>query len=167
MSAPKLITPNAYSFTELVVGIECRKRPIFIIITIAAKVTDRPFRSHKWGVKGSHLQGGTDRTGDPILTNVVCHATHVVLSLKLEDHEGLSFLVHGQLPKRTLFLILSAILIQIPICAFLSPVPAHCRVQSGTSWCCLAASGGMPASWNPTPKNSVSVLYILFYNLHY
>jgi len=27
------------------VGKECRKRPLYIIITIAAKVTDRPLRS--------------------------------------------------------------------------------------------------------------------------
>jgi len=47
VSAPKLITPNIYSYTELTVGMEGRKRPLFIIITIAAKVTDRPHRSYK------------------------------------------------------------------------------------------------------------------------
>jgi len=36
-------------------------------------------------------------------------------------------------------------LVQILICAFPSPVPAHCRCQSGTAWCCLAAAGGTPA----------------------
>jgi len=39
VSFPKLITPNVYSYTELIVGKECRKRPLFIIITIAAKIT--------------------------------------------------------------------------------------------------------------------------------
>jgi len=42
--APKLITSNVYSYTELTVGMECRKRSLLIISTIAAKVTDRPFR---------------------------------------------------------------------------------------------------------------------------
>jgi len=50
MSAPKLVTPNVYSYTELTVRKECRKRPLFIIITIAAKVTNRSLRSHKWGL---------------------------------------------------------------------------------------------------------------------
>jgi len=31
-----------------------KKRPLFIIITIAAKVTDRPLRSCKWGVIKGH-----------------------------------------------------------------------------------------------------------------
>jgi len=47
MSAPKLITPNIYSLTELTLGMECRKWPLLIIITVAAKVTDRPFMFHK------------------------------------------------------------------------------------------------------------------------
>jgi len=45
------------------------------------------------GCKGS--QGGADRTRDPMLTNAVCHAMHLVLSLKLRDHEGLALFVHG------------------------------------------------------------------------
>jgi len=32
LSAPKLITPNIYSYTELMLGMECRKRPLFINI---------------------------------------------------------------------------------------------------------------------------------------
>jgi len=69
-----------------------------------------------------------DRTGDPILTNKVFHATHLILSLKLGDHEGLPLLVHGQFLKRTLLIVLPAILIliQILICAFLRPVPVCC-----------------------------------------
>jgi len=42
--------------------------------------------------KGSHLQGGADRTGDQTLTNAVFHAMHVIISLKLGDHEGLPLL---------------------------------------------------------------------------
>jgi len=42
-----VITPNVYSYTELTVGKERRKRPLFIIITIAAKVTDRSLRFRK------------------------------------------------------------------------------------------------------------------------
>ena len=44
------MTPNVYSGTELMIGKECRKRPMFIIITVAAKVTNRALRSCKWGV---------------------------------------------------------------------------------------------------------------------
>jgi len=47
VSSPKLIIPNIYSYTELTVGKECRKRPLFITITIAAKVTNRSLRSRK------------------------------------------------------------------------------------------------------------------------
>jgi len=47
LPTPKLITPNVYSYTELTVGKECRKRALFIIITIAAKVTDRLLQFHK------------------------------------------------------------------------------------------------------------------------
>jgi len=47
LSAPKLITPNIYNFTELMVEMECRRRPLFIIITIVAKVTNRSLRSCK------------------------------------------------------------------------------------------------------------------------
>jgi len=135
VSVPKLITPNVYIYTELAVGTEGRKRPLLVIITIAAKVTNRSLRSRKQGVKG-----GADRTGDPVWTNEVFHAVHVILSLKLGDHEGLALFVHGRLLKRTLLLVLPAILIQIPTCAFLSPVPVYWGVQSGTSWCCLAAA---------------------------
>jgi len=77
--------------------------------------------------KTLHLRGGVDRTGDPILTNKLFHAMHVILSLKLGDHEGLALFVHGRLLKRTLLVVLPAILIQIPICAFLGPVPVHCQ----------------------------------------
>ena len=69
---------------------------------------------------------------------------HIILGLKLGDHEGLTLFIHGHLPKRILLVVLPAILIQIPICVFLSPVPVCCRVKSGTSWCCLAAAGRMP-----------------------
>jgi len=86
---------------------------------------------------------------------------HITLSLKLGDHEGLALLVHGQLLKRNLLIVLPAILIQILILAFLTPVPAHCRVQSGTAWCCLAVAVWMPAPRHPILGNSVSVLYIL------
>ena len=60
------------------------------------------------------------------MTNKVFHAMHVVLSLKLGDREGLALLVHSRLLKRTLLVVLPAILIQIPIYAFLSSVPIHC-----------------------------------------
>jgi len=93
-------------------------------------------------LKGSYLRGGVDRTGDPILTNVLFHAMHTILSLKLGDHEGFALFIHGRLLKRTLLVVLPAILIQIPIHAFLSPFPVCCWGQSGTSWCHLAAAGG-------------------------
>jgi len=67
-----------------------------------------------------------DRTGDPILTNKVCHAIHVILIVKLGEHEGPALFIHGWLLKRTMLLILPAILSQIPIRAFLSPVPVYC-----------------------------------------
>ena len=70
---------------------------------------------------------------------------HVTLSVKLRDHKGLALFIHGHLLKRTLIFVLPAVLIQILIRAFLSPVPAHCRGQSGTTWCCLADAGGTPA----------------------
>jgi len=90
------------------------------------------------------LRGGLDRTGDPTLTSQVFHAMHVTLSLKLGDHEGLALFIHGHLLKRTLLVVLPAILKQIPIHASLSPVPI-CWGQSGTAWCCPAAAGGTPA----------------------
>jgi len=111
--------------------------------------------------KGLYLQEGADRTGDTILTSEVFHAMLVILSLKLEDHKGIALFIHGQLLKRTLLVVLPAILIQIPMCASLSPVPTHCRGQSGTSWCCPASAGGVPVPQHATPGNSVVVLYIL------
>jgi len=107
---------------------EGRKRPLFIIIAIAAKVTGRPFRSCKCEVtKGRTCrEGWAEPCGDPVLINEVFHAMHVILSLKLGDHEGLALFVHGWLPKRTLLLVLPAILIQILICEFLSPVLVYC-----------------------------------------
>jgi len=111
------------------------------------------------------LQGGEDRTEDLTLNNEVFHAMHIILSLKLEDHEGLALFVLGWLLKRTLLVVLPAI--PIPICAFLNPVPVCCQVQSGTSWCCLADAGAVPVPQYPTPGNSVSVLYILHYFSYY
>ena len=73
----------------------------------------------------------------------VFHAMHVILILKLGDHEGLTLLIHVHLLKRTLLVVLPAIVIQILIRAFLSPVPVCCRGHSGASWCCPAAAGGM------------------------
>ena len=93
----------------------------------------------------SHLRGGVNTTGDPILTSVVFHAMHVILSLKLGEHEGLAVFVHGGLLKRTLLIVLPEILIQILTRVFRSPVPACCQGQRGTSWCCPAAAGGTPA----------------------
>jgi len=103
---------------------------------------------------------GEGRTGDPILTSEVFHALQVMLALKPGDHEGLTLFIHGRLLKRTLLLVLPALLIQIPIRAPLTPVPVCCRGQSGTAWCCPAAAGGMLG-------NSVSVLDILPYSSHY
>jgi len=50
---------------------------------------------------------------------------HLTLNLNLGDHEGLSLFVLGCLLKRALLIVLPVILIQIPIRAFLSPVPAY------------------------------------------
>ena len=58
-SAPKLRTPNVCTYTELAVGMEGRKGPVFVVIAIAATVTDRPFRPHQWGV----VKGRTRREG--------------------------------------------------------------------------------------------------------
>jgi len=49
-------------------------------------------RSHK----GLHVQGGSDRTDDTILSNAVFHAIPVILSLKLGDQEGLAVFIHGR-----------------------------------------------------------------------
>ena len=73
LSAPKLITPNVCSYTELTVGKECWKRPLCIIVTVAAKVTDRSLRSPKWRVAKGHTCG-EGRTGDQ--RGVPCHARH-------------------------------------------------------------------------------------------
>jgi len=108
--------------------------------------------------KGSYLQGGADRTGDPILTNEVFHAMHIILSLKLGDHEGLALFVHGCLLKRTLLIVLPVILIQIPIHASLSPVWDYLVLPS-SSW-------RDASTQHPTPRNSVPVLYI-FFNFSY
>jgi len=69
------------------------------------------------------LQAQADKAGDPILTNKVFHTIHIIRSLKLGDHEGLPLFDLGHLMKRTLLTVLPATLIQIPICASLSPVP--------------------------------------------
>jgi len=147
LSAPQLITPNVCSFTELTVGKECRRKPLFVIITVAFKVTNRPLGSCKVRSReGSHLQGGEDRTGDPILTSEVFHTMQVTLSLKLVDHKGLALFVHVWLLKMTLIFVLPVILIQIPIRELLSPAHVCCQDQSGTAWCCLVAAGGTPVS---------------------
>jgi len=112
--------------------------------------------------KGSHLWGGADRTGDPILTNVAFHAMHIILSLKLGDHEGLALFVHGCLLKRTLLTVLPVILIRVLIRAFLSPVPVYCRIQSGTSWCCPAGRQRLAPS---SGKLSVGFLYFVSFLL--
>jgi len=93
--------------------------------------------------KESDLQRGADRTGDPTLTSKVFHAMDITLSLKLGDHEGLALFVHSQLLKRTLLVVLPAILKQIPVRASLSTVPV-CWGQYRTACCCPAADGGMP-----------------------
>jgi len=72
------------------------------------------------------VRGGVDRTGDPILTKEVFHVMHVILILKLEHHKGVTLFAHGHLLKSTLLLVLLVILIQIPICAFRTPVPVYC-----------------------------------------
>jgi len=111
--------------------------------------------------KGSYLQRGEDRTCDPILTNEVFHAISVILRLKLGN-----LFIYGWLMKRILLLFLSAILIQIPIHEFLSPVPVYCRVQSGTAWFCLAATGGMPAPVAcSTRKLSIHLAYVALFHL--
>jgi len=72
------------------------------------------------------LQGRAERTGDPILTDAIFHALHVILSLKLGNHKGLILFVHGWLLKRTLHLVLLVILIQMLVRAFLNPAPIYC-----------------------------------------
>jgi len=113
--------------------------------------------------KGSHLRGGADRTGDPILTNATFHAMHIRLSLKLGDNEGLAIFVHGRLLKRTLLVLLPAILIRVLIRVFLSPVPVCCGIQSGTSWCCPAVAGRTPAPGTQLQETQCrfSVFYLI------
>jgi len=85
-----------------------------------------PMSEQVRSLQGSYLQGGVDRTGDPILTHKAFHAMHVILILKLGNYEGLALFIHGRLLKRTLLIVLLAIPIQIAIRVFLSPVPACC-----------------------------------------
>jgi len=92
---------------------------------------------------------------------------HVILSFKLEDHEGLALLRPWPASEEDPAHCSACTLIQIPIRAFLSPVPIYCRVQSRTSWCCLAAAGGMPGpTAHSSGKLSVDFVYfILFLSL--
>ena len=60
------------------------------------------------------------------MTNMECHAVHVILNLKLGNHEGLAFFVHGCLLKRTMLVVLPVILIQVLIRAPLRPAPVCC-----------------------------------------
>ncbi|PKU42461.1 hypothetical protein llap_7219 [Limosa lapponica baueri] len=68
-------------------------------------------------VEGSHLWGGTDRTGDPKLTNRVFHPICITLSIKTEGSKGQLSFFNGQCPRRTLPVRLPLILIR----AFLTP----------------------------------------------
>jgi len=97
-------------------------------------------------LEGVVLAERGEQEGDPILTSEVFHAMHVIVILKLGDHGDLALFVHGCLLERTLLVVLPAVLIQIPICASLSPVLVCCQSQSGISWCCPAAAGRTPAS---------------------
>jgi len=76
-------------------------------------------------LKRSYLQGGVNKTGDPVLTNEAFHAIHSILSLNLEDHGSLVLFVRGQLLKKTLLLVFPAILVHIPIRAFMNPAPIY------------------------------------------
>ena len=112
---------------------------------MAVKVTNRALRSHKWGAVKGHAcrKEWTEQVTQywPMRYSMPC-MQYLVWSWV--DHEGLALFIHGWLLKKTLLVVLSAILNQIPIHAFLSPVPIYCGGQSGTSWCCLAAAGGTP-----------------------
>ena len=113
-----------------------QKGPMFIIISVAAKVIDRTLMLCKWGVvKDSYLQTRLDRTSDPVFTSEVFHPIQVILSLNLGDHEGFTLFVLRWLLKRTLLIVLPVILIQILIQAFLNPVPIFCWVHPRTSGC--------------------------------
>ena len=91
---------------------------------------------------------------------------HVILSLKLGDHEGLALFIRGRLLKRTLLLVLPAILMQILIRAFLSPVPVYCRCQAGTARCCPAAAGGPKRPAPDAEKIGVSFVYFILFPLY-
>jgi len=66
---------------------------------------------------------------------------HVMFSLKPGDHESLTLFIHGPLLKRTLLIVLPAVLIQIPICPsrvqFLSAAEASPGIP-GAAWQLLA-----------------------------
>ena len=55
------------------------------------------------------MQGWADRTGDPILTSEVFHAMHVILSLKLGDHEGLTLDSEQYIPESRFCLLQSPV----------------------------------------------------------
>ena len=113
--------------------------------------------------KGSYLRGGADRTGELLLTSEVFHAMHVIPSLKLggsrwsrsprpwpasEDNP-----THGSAcgpdPDSDLYIPESS--------SCLLPRPVwDCLVLPGSCWWDASAR-------HPTPGNSVSVLYILYY----
>ena len=61
------------------VGKECRKRPLFIIITTAANVTDRSLRSRKWGVGSGRIcgEGWQDRWLDVDQRGIPRQARHI------------------------------------------------------------------------------------------
>jgi len=109
------------------------------------------------------LQGGVDKTGDPILTNEVFHAIHIILSLKLGDHEGLTFFVHGRLLKRTLLVAFdpdpdsNPCIPESSSCLLLRPVWDFLELPGSCWW----------GTSSPAPGNSVLVLYIWFYFSHY
>jgi len=125
-----------------------------MVIIIAAKVINRPLMFCKWSHKGSHLRGGVNSTGDPILTNAVFHAVLVIPSFILGDHEGLAVFVHGRPLKRTLLISLPAILIGFP----------HLLLRPARDFLVLLGSHS-PAPVHPAPGNSVLVLCILHYFL--
>ena len=149
------------------VRMKCRKSPLFVVIIIAVKVIDRPFKFQKWrSIKGHTCREGRIEEVTQYWPTQ-CSMQYTSLRLKLGDHEGLSLFVRGSLLKRTLLLVLLVILIQILIHSVLTPVPVYFWGQSGTSWCCLAADGGTLATRHPTPANSVSGLHVLFYFSYY
>jgi len=66
-----------------------------------------------------------DRKGDSILTREVFNARHVILSLKLVNHKGLTLFCLCLVSEEDLDVVLPATLIQTPVCAFLNPVPIY------------------------------------------